>query len=76
MGTPYHQHENTRGAAAVRFSVKNKLLLAGYAVLFFGLVASYDLYRENTWLVLLATSLILIGGLLAWLASIRPGTQK
>jgi hypothetical protein len=56
--------------------VKNKLLLAGYAVLFFGLVASYDLYRENTWLVLLATSLILIGGLLAWLASIGPGTQK
>jgi hypothetical protein len=56
--------------------VKNKLLLAGYAVLFFGLVASYDLYRENTWLVLLATSLILIGGLLAWLASIRPGTRK
>ncbi len=56
--------------------MKNKLLLAGYAVLFFGLVASYDLYRENTWLVLLATSLILIGGLLAWLASIGPGTQK
>ena len=56
--------------------MKNKLLLAGYAVLFFGLVASYDLYRENTWLVLIATSVILIGGLLAWLASIRPGTQK
>ena len=51
--------------------VPNKLILAIYALVVFGLVVSYDLYKGNTWLVLAATAIILIGGLLAWIASIR-----
>lgn len=62
--------------STVENSVRNKTLLAVYLIVFTSLVLNYDLYRNNTWLVLIATSVILIGGLLAWLASIRGSTEK
>lgn len=55
--------------------VNNKMILSGYLVLFAAVIGAYDLYRENTYAVALAGAVLLITGLLAWLASIR-GSQK
>lgn len=56
-------------------SMKNRLILIAYLAMFFGLVGSYDLYSQNVYVVGLAGALILIGGLIAWLVSIR-GSAK
>lgn len=56
--------------------MRNKSLLAVYLIVFTTLVLNYDLYSENTWLVFLATTIILIGGLIAWLASIRGSNES
>lgn len=55
--------------------MKNRLILIGYLAMFFGLVSSYDLYSGNVYLVALAGALILIGGLIAWLFSIRGSSS-
>ena len=51
--------------------MKNRLILVAYLTMFFGLVGFYDLYSQNVYLVALAAALILVGGLSAWLVSIR-----
>lgn len=56
--------------------MKNRLILVAYLAMFFGLVNSYDLYSENVYLVALAGALILIGGLIAWLFSIRGSSKS
>ena len=49
----------------------NRVLLIGYAVIFIGLVNTYDSYQGNILLVVLAATAITAGGLAAWLISIR-----
>lgn len=56
--------------------MKNRVILVAYLAMFFGLVNSYDLYSENVYLVALAGALILIGGLIAWLFSIRGSSKS
>jgi len=59
--------------------MKNRMILFAYLIMFFGLVSSYALYSDNVYLVALASALILIGGLIAWLFSIRgsnPGSER
>ena len=56
--------------------MRNKILLAGYLLLFFTVVGSYESYRDNTYLVALAAAVILISGLGFWVASIRPKPEK
>ena len=53
------------------FLMKNKVILIAYLAMFFGLVGFYDLYSHNVYLVGMAAALILVGGLIAWLVSIR-----
>ena len=46
-------------------------MLAIYAAVFTVSVWSYDLYKDNTWAVALAAAVVTIGGLIAWLISVR-----
>ena len=55
--------------------MKNRVILIAYLAMFFGLVSFYDLYSENVYLVTLAAALILVGGLIAWLVSIRGASR-
>ena len=57
------------------FLMKNKIILIAYLAMFFGLVGFYDLYSQNVYLVALAAALILVGGLIAWLVSIRGSSR-
>ena len=59
----------------VLFLMKNRVILIAYLAMFFGLVSFYDLYSENVYLVALAAALILVGGLIAWLVSIRGASR-
>jgi len=52
--------------------VSNKWILAGYAVLFFVVVSNYELYAENTYLVVLAAAVLSIAGIGAWVWSVQP----
>jgi uncharacterized membrane protein YbaN (DUF454 family) len=56
--------------------MRNRWILIGYLVLFFGVVGLYDSYKENTLLVILAAAIILIAGLIAWVWSIQPKKDK
>lgn len=58
------------------FLMKNRVILIAYLAMFFGLVSFYDLYSENVYLVALAAALILVGGLIAWLVSIRGASRE
>ena len=51
--------------------MKNRFILIAYLAMFFSLISLYDRYSENVYLVALAAALILVGGLVAWLVSIR-----
>tara|TARA_B110000503_G_scaffold126917_1_gene196074 strand:+ start:1274 stop:1438 length:165 start_codon:yes stop_codon:yes gene_type:complete len=51
--------------------MSNRLILPIYAAVFFGLTSTYENYRDNLVLVLLAIIVITFGGLIAWLLSIR-----
>lgn len=55
--------------------MKNRLILVAYLAMFFSLVGFYDLYSQNVYLVALAAALILVGGLIAWLVSIRGSSS-
>ena len=57
------------------FLMKNRVILIAYLAMFFGLVSFYDIYSENVYLVALAGALILVGGLIAWLVSIRGASR-
>ena len=56
--------------------MRNRLILLGYLALFFSLVASYDLYKDNVYLVALVAVILLFTGLGAWLWSVQPGKDK
>lgn len=51
--------------------MRNNLLLISYLALFVLLVSNYNSYRENTLVVVLVAAVLLITGLLAWVASIQ-----
>ena len=51
--------------------MSNRLILLGYAAVFFGLTSTYENYKDNLFVVLLAVTVITVGGLIAWLISIR-----
>lgn len=52
--------------------MRNRWILIGYLALFFCVVSFYDSYKENTLLVIVATAIILITGLIAWVWSVQP----
>jgi hypothetical protein len=54
----------------------NRWILIGYLALFFGVVSLYDSYKENTFLVIVATAIILITGLIAWVWSVQPNKDN
>jgi hypothetical protein len=56
--------------------MRNRWILIGYLALFFGVVSLYDSYKENTFLVIVATAIILIAGLIAWVWSIQPKKEN
>ena len=56
--------------------MRNRWILIGYLTLFFGVVGFYDSYKENTLLVILATAIILITGLIAWVWSVQPNKDN
>ena len=52
--------------------MRNRRILLGYLAVFFSVVYFYDSYREKTLLVILAVTLISLGGLAAWVWSVQP----
>jgi hypothetical protein len=56
--------------------MRNRLILIGYLVLFFGVVSTYDLYKDNVYLVALVAMILMFAGLGAWLWSVQPGKDK
>lgn len=52
--------------------MRNRWILIGYLVLFFGVVSFYDSFKDNTLLVIVAAAIILIAGLIAWVWSVQP----
>jgi hypothetical protein len=52
--------------------MRNRWILIGYLVLFFGVVSFYESFKDNTLLVILAAAIILIAGLIAWVWSVQP----
>lgn len=56
--------------------MRNRLILLGYLALFFTLVGSYNLYKENVYLVALVAVILTFTGLGAWLWSVQPGNDK
>jgi hypothetical protein len=56
--------------------MRNRLILIGYLALFFSAVGSYDLYKDNVYLVALVAIILMFVGLGAWLWSVQPGKDK
>ena len=56
--------------------MRNRLILLGYLALFFILVSSYDLYKENVYVVAIVALFLMFAGLGAWLWSVQPGKDK
>ena len=56
--------------------MRNRLILIGYLSLFFSLVALYDLYTENVYVVAIVAIVLMFAGLGAWLWSAQPGNDK
>jgi hypothetical protein len=56
--------------------MRNRLILIGYLILFFGAVSTYDFYKDNVYLVALVAIILMFGGLGAWLWSVQPGKDK
>jgi hypothetical protein len=56
--------------------MRNRLILLGYLALFFSLVGTYDLYKDNVYLVALVAVILTFAGLGAWLWSVQPGNDK
>jgi uncharacterized membrane protein HdeD (DUF308 family) len=52
--------------------MRNRWILIGYLVLFFGVVSFYDSFKDSTLLVIVAAAIILIAGLIAWVWSVQP----
>ena len=56
--------------------MRNRLILIGYLALFFTLVAFYDLYKENVYVVAIVAIVLMFAGLGAWLWSVQPGNER
>jgi hypothetical protein len=56
--------------------MRNRLILLGYLALFFTLVAFYDLYKDNVFVVAIVAIVLMFAGLGAWLWSVQPGKDK
>ena len=56
--------------------MRNRWILLGYLALFFGVVSLFDTYKDNDLAVILAATIILNTGLLAWVWSIQPNKEK
>jgi hypothetical protein len=56
--------------------MRNRLILIGYLALFFILVSSYDLYKENVYVIAIVALVLMFAGLGAWLWSVQPGSDK
>jgi hypothetical protein len=56
--------------------MRNRLILLGYLTLFFSAVGSYDLYKDNVYLVALVAAVLMFSGLGAWLWSAQQGKDK
>jgi hypothetical protein len=56
--------------------MRNRLILLGYLALFFSAVGSYDLYKDNVYLVALVAAVLMFSGLGAWLWSAQQGKDK
>jgi hypothetical protein len=56
--------------------MRNRLILLGYLALFFAAVGSYDLYKDNVYLVALVAAVLMFSGLGAWLWSAQQGKDK
>jgi hypothetical protein len=56
--------------------MRNRLILLGYLALFFILVSSYDLFKENVYVVAIVALFLMFAGLGAWLWSVQPGKDK
>jgi undecaprenyl pyrophosphate phosphatase UppP len=59
-----------------KWRLSNTWLLIIYAVLFATVVGSYESYQDNSYLVALAATVLLITGLWFWLWSIRNNLDK
>jgi hypothetical protein len=64
------------GAGGYALKMRNRLILLGYLALFFSAVGSYDLYKDNVYLVALVAVVLMFAGLAAWLWSVQPGNEK
>jgi hypothetical protein len=56
--------------------MRNRLILLGYLALFFSAVGSYDLYKDNVYLVALVAAVLMFSGLGAWLWSAQQGKDE
>jgi hypothetical protein len=64
------------GAGGYALKMRNKLILLGYLALFFSAVGSYELYKDNVYLVALVAVVLMFSGLAAWLWSVQPGKDN
>jgi hypothetical protein len=65
-----------KGWSDYALTMRNSFILLGYLALFFSLVAIYDLYKDNVYLVALVAVILIFAGLGAWLWSVQPGNDK
>jgi FtsH-binding integral membrane protein len=55
--------------------MRNRWILLGYLVLFFGVVSLYGTFKNNDLAAIVAAAIILITGLIAWIWSIQPNSD-
>jgi hypothetical protein len=56
--------------------MRNRLIFISYLALLFTLVAFYELYKENVYVVSIVAIVLMFAGLGAWLWSVQPGKDK
>jgi hypothetical protein len=56
--------------------MRSRLILLGYLTLFFTLISSYELYKENVYVVAIVAIVLMFAGLGAWIWSVQPGKDK
>jgi hypothetical protein len=68
--------EKPMGDLDYALKMRNRLILIGYLALFFTLVAFYEVYKENVYVVSIVAVVLMFAGLGAWLWSVQPGKDK
>jgi hypothetical protein len=56
--------------------MRNRLIFISYLALLCTLVAFYELYKENVYVVSIVAIVLMFAGLGAWLWSVQPGKDK